>query len=138
MSNVSERSALLLHLGSVLQTLSRICEHERDDETIRELVDSYPILADVPLLRHVLEQMTVREFAAGVLHGFCLWPQLLLDDPLDYGAFASPVRAQLFAGNPHGWENYAATLQPQVPWFGEGVLPADLERFDDDHTPTTV
>jgi hypothetical protein len=65
-----ERRALLLHLGSVLQTLSCMLETERDDETIGTLLATQPMLSDLPLLEHVFEHMTMREFASAVLHAF--------------------------------------------------------------------
>ncbi|MGN6650317.1 hypothetical protein [Trinickia sp.] len=114
-----ERRALLLHLGGVLQTTSLLMEHERLDETLGELLEAQPLLADVPLLQHAYERMTVREFSAAALQAFCLWPQLLLETPLDRAALATPVREHLFAGNPHGWAAYAASLQSEVSWFGK-------------------
>ena len=121
MNDAYERRFLLLHLGSVLQTVSRLLEHERDDETISELIETCQILADIASLEHVFGGMTVREFANGALHAFCLWPQLLLDEELDRDALAGPVREHLFAGNPQGWAGYAASLRTQVPWFGEDL-----------------
>jgi hypothetical protein len=114
-----ERRALLLHLGGVLQTTSLLMEHERLDETLGELLAAQPLLADVPLLEHAYERMTVREFSAAALRAFCLWPQLLLETSLDRAALATPVREHLFAGNPHGWKAYAASLQSEVGWFGK-------------------
>ena len=100
MNDAYERRALLLHLGSTLQTLSRILELERSDETIGELITKHPILADVPLLEYVLEHLAVCNFTAAALHAFCLWPQQLLDDPLDRSALATSVLDHLFASNP--------------------------------------
>jgi len=127
MNDANQRRSLLLHLGSVLKTLSQIVEHEREDESIGELIGTYKILADVPLLEYLFEQMTVREFATGVLHAFCLWPELLLEDPLDRSALATPVCARLFAGNPYGWSRYAAALREQVPWFGKDLLRSESD-----------
>lgn len=121
MNDAFERRALLLHLGAALQTLSHILEYERGDETIGELIATQQLLADVPFVEYVFERMTVREFGANVLHAFCLWPQLLLDDPLDRDALALSVRHHLFDGNPRGWEAYLRTLREDVPWFGEGL-----------------
>lgn len=134
MKDAYERRAMLLHLGSVLQTLSRILEYESDDGPVGDLIAANDILADVPLLEHVSARMTVREFAAGVLHAFCLWPQQLLERALDHGALAAPVKAHLFAGNPNGWQAYAAALRAEVPWFGEGLPPAEIDygHPDDD------
>ena len=123
MNDAYERRALLLHLGDALQTLSRILEYERHDETIGELLATQQILADVPLLEYAFERMTVRDFSAAALRSFCLWPQRLLDDPLDRIALAAPVRNHLFADNPHGWAAYAAALRAEVSWFGEALPP---------------
>lgn len=121
-----ERRALLLHLGDVLQTTSLLMEYERFDETLGELLAAQPLLADVPLLEHAYERMTVREFAAGALRAFCLWPQLLLETPLDRAALATPVREHLFAGNQRGWAAYAASLQNEVGWFGRPAAVPDV------------
>lgn len=120
-----ERRALLLHLGGVLQTTSLLLEHERLDETLGELLESQPLLADVPLLQHAYERMTVREFSAAALRAFCLWPQLLLETPLDRAALSTPVREHLFADNPHGWAAYATSLQSEVGWFGKPAAVPD-------------
>lgn len=121
-----ERRALLLHLGDVLQTTSLLMEYERFDETLGELLAAQPLLADVPLLEYAYERMTVREFSAAALRAFCLWPQLLLETPLDRAALASPVCEHLFAGNPHGWAAYAASLQSEVGWFGKPAAVPDV------------
>jgi hypothetical protein len=140
MKDAYERRALLLHLGDVMQTLSRILEYESDDEALGELIAANDILADVALLEHVSAQTTVREFATRALHAFCLWPQQLLEHPLDHEALAASVREHLFAGNPNGWQAYAAALRADVPWFGEGLPPmnADYGRAgagDEDRPP---
>ncbi|KVN63161.1 hypothetical protein [Burkholderia anthina] len=122
MPNETEaRHALLMHLGSILRTLSCVLEYEPDDRTIDSLLAAQPMLADVPLLNHVFAHMTVREFTHAVLHAYCLWPQRLLDSPLDRDALAEPVCAWLFAGNPGGWARYVASLGAAIPWFGQGL-----------------
>lgn len=125
MPNETEaRHALLMHLGRILRTLSCVLEYEPDDRTIDSLLAAQPMLAGVPLLNHVFAHMTVREFTHAVLHAYCLWPQHLLDDPLDRDALAGPVCAWLFAGNPGGWARYLASLGAGVPWFGQGLAPS--------------
>lgn len=121
MNDASERRALLLHLGAALQTLSHILEHERNEETVGELIATQQLLSDVPLVEYVFEPMTVRELNANLLHAFCLWPQLLLAERLDREALAMPVRQHLFANNPRGWDSYVRALRQEVPWFGQGV-----------------
>ncbi|WP_254602365.1 hypothetical protein [Burkholderia lata] len=107
-----------------MRTLSRVLEYEPDDRTIDSLLAAQPMLADVPLLNHVFAHMTVREFTHAVLHAYCLWPQHLLDDPLDRDALAGPVCAWLVAGNPGGWTRYVASLGAEVAWFGQGLAPS--------------
>ncbi len=121
MNDAYERRALLQCLGAALQTLSLIFETERDDQTVGELLARQPMLADVPLLEYVSAQLTLRELAAAALHAFCLWPQQLLDEPLDRVAIAASVRDHLFASNPDGWDAYTETIRPHVPWFGEAL-----------------
>ncbi|KVD81711.1 hypothetical protein WS62_24330 [Burkholderia sp. ABCPW 14] len=118
MEDAYARRALLLHLGSVLQILSRLEQQKPDSLSIEALLATNGMLADVPLVEYVVQDMTVREFEARVLRSFCLWPQLLLEDPLDYGALALPVRKHLFAGNDTGWKAYASALREAAPGFG--------------------
>ncbi|KWA18974.1 hypothetical protein WT41_11640 [Burkholderia territorii] len=125
MPNETEaRRALLVHLGSILRTLSCVLEYEPDDRTLDSLLAAQPMLADIPLLNQVFAHMTVREFTRAVLHAYCLWPQLLLDEPLDRDALAEPVCAWLFADNPGGWTRYVALLGAEIPWFGQGMGPS--------------
>jgi hypothetical protein len=130
MNDAYERRALLLHLGSMLQTLSRLLEWESSDENVGELIAKQPMLADVPLLEYAPEHWSMRDFTAAALHAFCLWPQQLLDEPLDRIALAISVRDHLFASNPDGWAAYAATLRAQVSWFGEGLPPTSIALRD--------
>ncbi|AIP64359.1 hypothetical protein [Burkholderia thailandensis] len=116
MEEAYARRALLLHLGSVLQILSRL-EEMPDNQSIEALLATNGMLADVPLVEYVVQDMTVREFASRALRAFCLWPQWLLEDPLDYGALALPVRRHLFTGNDAGWKAYASTLRDAAPGF---------------------
>ncbi|NDV73494.1 hypothetical protein [Burkholderia cenocepacia] len=129
MPNETEaRRALLVHLGSILRTLSCMLEYEPDDMTLESLLAAQPMLADIPLLNHVFAHMTVREFTSAVLHAYCLWPQLLLNEPLDRDALAEPVCARLFAENPGGWARYVASLRAEIPWFGQGMRPSSSAR----------
>ncbi len=116
MEEAYARRALLLHLGSVLQILSRL-EGAPDNQSIEALLAANGMLADVPLVEYVVQDMTVREFSARALRAFCLWPHLLREDPLDCAALALPVRKHLFAGNDAGWKAYAATLREVAPGF---------------------
>lgn len=118
MKDAYERRALLLQLGSVLETLDYIKEHVHGAQTAGDLVREYEILADAPLIANVAETMTIGEFEYRALRAFSRWPQLLLDVQLDRSALASPVREHLFDGYPFGWESYAEALAAEVPWFG--------------------
>ncbi|WP_213303961.1 hypothetical protein [Paraburkholderia sacchari] len=118
MKDAYERRALLLQLGDVLKMLDYIKAHVRDAQTVGDLVRNYEALAGVALLDSVAQTMTVSELEYRALRAFCRWPQLLLDEPLDHGALAAPVRALLFEDNPYGWESWTGSLARDVPWLG--------------------
>lgn len=69
MEEAYARRALLLHLGSVLQILSRL-EGAPDNQSIEALLAANGMLADVPLVEYVVQDMTVREFSARALRAF--------------------------------------------------------------------
>ncbi|HTR05967.1 MAG TPA: hypothetical protein VMJ11_04765 [Paraburkholderia sp.] len=118
MKDAFERRALLLHLGRTLQLLARILETRSKAETIGELIELNPILEDEILLEHVSPALSVDDFIAHALRAFCCWPEALLDEKLDHGTFAVPVRDGLFNLNLRGWHAYATGLRAEVPWFG--------------------
>jgi hypothetical protein len=117
MKDAYERRALLMQLGNVLEMLAYVEEHVYDAQTVGDLIRKYDALADVALLGHVAQTMSVRELRYRTLRAFAGWPQLLLDTPLDRSALATPVRELLFDDNPFGWESWAASLVPEVPWI---------------------
>ncbi|WP_233859610.1 hypothetical protein [Paraburkholderia sp. HD33-4] len=117
MEDALERRALLLHLGRVMQLIVRLDEMAPGAPTIGELVARNPILDGEPLLAQLRPDMPVDAFRAQALHAFCLWPQWLLDDPLDRDALAASVRASLFDDNPRGWRAYVIGLRRDVAWF---------------------
>jgi len=117
MNDAYERRALLLELGSVLKMLANVKEHEQAAQTVGELIRKYKTLSNAPLLCHVAQTMTPRELEHRALRAFCRWPELLLEAKLDRSALASPVKEWLFDDYAFGWESYAATLAPEVPWF---------------------
>lgn len=118
MKDAYERRALLLQLGDVLKMLDYIKAHVHNAQTVGDLVRNYEALANVPLLGNIAQTMTVSELEYRTLRAFCRWPQLLLDEPLDHGALAAPVRELLFDENPFGWESWTESLASEVPWFG--------------------
>lgn len=118
MEDAFERRALLLHLGHVLQLIGRLDEMTPAPATIGELIALNPILENEPLLARLLPALPADEFRARALHAFCLWPQWLLEDPLDRNALAASVRDHLFGDNPRGWRAYASGLRGDVAWFG--------------------
>jgi hypothetical protein len=117
MEDALERRALLLHLGRVMQLIVRLDEMAPSAATIGELIARNPILDDEPLLAQLRPDMPVEAFRAYALHAFCLWPQWLLDDPLDKDALAASVRTSLFSDNPRGWRAYVVGLRRDVAWF---------------------
>ncbi|MET5021173.1 hypothetical protein AAHH78_40755, partial [Burkholderia pseudomallei] len=78
---------------------------------IEALLAAIGRLGDVPLVEYVVPDLTGRDFLARALRAFCLWPQRLLEDPLDCAALALPVRKPLFAGHDAGWKADAASLR---------------------------
>ena len=117
MNDAYERRTLLQQLGSILEMLVHVKEHEYELQTVGELVRRYKRLTEVPLLCHVAQTMTLRELEHRTLRAFCRWPELLLETKLDQVALASPVKEWLFDDYAFGWESYAATLTREVPWF---------------------
>jgi hypothetical protein len=115
-TDTSERRALLLHLGSVLELLSDLHELDCGDKTLSEIFD-VDAITDHPLIECSACQITVNEFVGKTLHAFCMWPQWLIDENLDHHAFVSSVSTNLFANNPRGWNDYAERLQKHIPWF---------------------
>ncbi|MBB3261916.1 hypothetical protein F4827_006790 [Paraburkholderia bannensis] len=121
MNDAFERRALLQQLGSVLEMLTTVKEHEYEVQLVGELIRKYPSLAQMALLDHVAQTMPLRELEQRALHAFYRWPALLLEERLDRSALASPVREWLFDHYEFGWESYAAALSADVPWFSEAV-----------------
>ena len=121
MKDAFERRALLLQLGRTLQLLARILEVRPGAPgaaTIGELIELNPILESEVLLEHVSASLSVEDFVARTLKGFCRWPQALLDEKLDHDAFAVSVRDALFGQNQRGWHGYATGVRAEVGWFG--------------------
>ncbi|CAB3638628.1 hypothetical protein LMG22037_00083 [Paraburkholderia phenoliruptrix] len=126
MEDALERRALLLHLGRVLQLIARLNEAAVSATNVEEVIGQNPILEEELLLAHLLPDLPLDEFRARALHAFCLWPQWLLEDPLDRGALSASVHDHLFKDNPQGWRAYVAGLRRDVAWFG--IQPAKPGR----------
>ncbi|XUW90491.1 hypothetical protein OH764_26355 [Burkholderia sp. M6-3] len=94
------------------------------------------MLEDEPLLEYVLPGLLVKDFTMHALRAFCLWPQYLLEDPLDRDALAASVRDHLFRDNPRGWHAYVAQLRTEVKWFGMAKVRRRLAR--DRSTATSI
>ena len=56
---------------------------------------------------------------------FASWPRELLELELNRTKLALTAQQALFANNPKGWSGYVAMLSAEVPWFGNGVPPAE-------------
>lgn len=126
MEDALERRTLLLHLGRVMQLIVRLDETAPAAATLGELIAQNPFLEDEPLLGRLRPDLSVDEFRTRALHAFCLWPQWLLEAPLDRAALAASVRDHLFSDNPHGWHAYVSGLRGEVAWFD--ATPAGRRR----------
>ncbi|WP_248295340.1 hypothetical protein [Paraburkholderia sp. UYCP14C] len=100
-----------------MQLIVRLDEMAPGEASIGELIAQHPILDDEPLLAHLRPDMSVDAFRSHALHALCLWPQWLLDDPLDRDALAASVRMSLFDDNARGWRAYVTGLRRDVGWF---------------------
>ena len=119
----AERRSLLLHLGDVLEMISCILKCGGRYATLGEAQAQEESLAGFPLLQFADPQQTPLEFAQRAAGAFFLWPKLLLDSEINRAALTHTVRHDLFASDQSGWEHYAQSLRPTVPWFGEDREP---------------
>ena len=74
--------------------------------------------------------MTTRDFVEQAAAAFCSWPESLLELELDREQLARTVQQALFPDNAHGWQDYSATLQQAVAWFGAGLELTEAGRSD--------
>ena len=72
MNDAYERRTLLQQLGSILEMLVHVKEHEYELQTVGELVRRYKRLTEVPLLCHVAQTMTLRELEHRTLRAFAV------------------------------------------------------------------
>jgi hypothetical protein len=124
MKDAFERRAMLLHLGEVLQAVSRLLRYGDTHKTVHELSVANDSLASLRLLTQISQHMLPKEFAQRAADAFLTWPHDLLEVDLDREALASTVQRNLFAANPAGWRAYVADMRSEVAWFGAGVSPA--------------
>ncbi|EDZ97248.1 conserved hypothetical protein, partial [Burkholderia sp. H160] len=117
MEDALERRALLLHLGHVMKLIVRLDETGAVASTIGELIAQHPFLEREPLLKQLRPDLPIDEFRTHALQAFCLWPQQLLEAPLDRAALAASVHDHLFKDNPRGWQDYVIGLRGDVAWF---------------------
>jgi hypothetical protein len=136
MKDAFERRALLLHLGEVLQAVSRLLRYGDTPETVHELSAANDSLASLRLLSQISPYMMPKEFAQRAADAFLTWPQDLLEVELDRAALAASVQRNLFAGNPAGWRAYVADMRREVAWFGVGMSP--VEFADEAHADSTA
>jgi hypothetical protein len=120
MKDAFERGALLLHLGDVLEVVSRLLKCGDGHKTVRELAAANDSLGGFPLLQ-VSPQMTAEQFVRRGTDAFFAWPRELLEPELNRKRLASTVRRSLFTDNAEGWRAYVAALRSEVPWFGVGL-----------------
>ncbi|TDN62893.1 hypothetical protein [Paraburkholderia sp. BL10I2N1] len=124
MKDAFERRALLLHLGEVIQAVSRLLKYGDTRKTVHELLAANDSLGSFRLLTQISRHMMPTEFAQRAADAFLTWPQDLLEFELDREALASAVQRNLYAGNPAGWRAYVADMRREVVWFGVGLSPA--------------
>jgi hypothetical protein len=116
-----DRRELLLHLGDMLEALTRLARTGQPDMPVAQLAAQQESLQDFGYLRALAPKMTVAEFSARVASAFFLWPKELLETELNRNTLASTVQQDLFDGNPEGWKTYAAHMRKKVGWFGTGL-----------------
>lgn len=117
-----ERRALLLHLGTVLESIACVAKCGERFPKIAEAAKEKEELADFSFLQD-LSDLSPGEYVQRAAGAYFLWPKLLLEDELNRAALANLVQNDLFAGNQVGWDKFVADLRKEVPWFGEGLGP---------------
>lgn len=144
MNDAYERRALLLHLGDVLEATASVANDGHDDRTLHELISGNASLARFTLLAQISPGMRAREFVQRATRAFASWPRELLELELNRTQLALTAQQALFANNPKGWSGYVAMLGAEVPWFGDGVPPAEAAvtgetgALDDETEPVAM
>ena len=123
MSDDSERRALLLHLGDVLDALHCVADTGDRYTTLTDAIMAEDSLTAFSCLKLVAGGMAPRTFVRLAAGAFCLWPSLLVADDVNRPLLASLVQHELFAGEQLGWNAYCKYLRINVPWFGVGLPP---------------
>ncbi|WP_213769175.1 hypothetical protein [Caballeronia sp. dw_19] len=130
MDDGTERRALLLHLGDVLEATACVMKCVNRFNTVGEAAGQEESLMSFSILRMVDAEMTPYEFAKRAASAFFLWPKALLEEHVNRPLLANLVQHDLFSGHQSGWDSYVAERRELVPWFGEGldlVTEPDLE-----------
>jgi hypothetical protein len=129
MKDAFERRALLLHLGTVLDTMNTLLALAASDSShsVRELAAAHRSLSKHPLLQQIPAALSPQAFAQRASAAFAVWPQVLLEAELDRERLALVVRDAFFTGNEAGWQAYVDSLKAEVAWFGEGLPPMPTE-----------
>jgi hypothetical protein len=116
-----DRRELLLHLGDMLDAVSRLTSAGALDTPVTQRVQGDTSWRELPFLSTLAAQITVAGFGTQVARAFAQWPRELLEPALNRDALARAVQLELFDGNPAGWNAYVAYVQKHVAWFGAGL-----------------
>jgi hypothetical protein len=119
-----DRRELLLHLGDMLDAVSRLTSAGALETPVAQHVGNDASWQEFPFLSTLAAQMTVAGFSTQAARAFAQWPRELLEPALNRDALARAVQLELFDGNPAGWNAYVAYVQKHVAWFGAGLTEA--------------
>jgi hypothetical protein len=98
-----DRRELLLHVGDVLEALSRVAGTGRPDASVAQLFKDEKSLHGFAFLRGLAPTINAAEFGKRAASAYSRWPKDLLEEELNRDALASSVQHDLFGGNPEGW-----------------------------------
>ena len=132
--DATERRALLLHFGDVVESIGCVLKCSDRHQTIGEAAATEDSLAGFPLLGFVAPQLMPRDFAARAASAYFLWTKELLEVPLNRKLLAHTVQHDLFAGNQAGWDAYVEMMRGEVPWFGEELGPVSEASVEPERT----
>jgi hypothetical protein len=116
-----DRRELLLHVGDVLEALSRVAGTGRPDASVAQLFKDEKSLHGFAFLRGLAPTINAAEFGKRAASAYSRWPKDLLEEELNRDALASSVQHDLFGGNPEGWKVYVAHIRQNVKWFASGL-----------------
>jgi hypothetical protein len=121
--DATERRALLLHFGDVVESIGCVLKCVERHKTIGEAAANEDSLAGFSLLGLVAPELTPHDYAARAATAFFLWTKELLEPTLNRKLMAYTVQHDLFADNQAGWDSYVELMRGEVPWFGEELGP---------------